>query len=172
MILAILMLVAMTGLGLLAVTSSRMDVQVAGSFRLLKQAQYVAEAGLTAAGARIQQDPASFARLIKTPGAPRPKWAPADFGANSLFVTQADDARNRSMGFDARPLDFTVEVVDVRDLPSCPGNGAGVMCCLKVALVSEGRIGDFDANGLPIDKHTGAKRRVRADYAVPYPCAQ
>jgi hypothetical protein len=172
LILAILMLVAMTGLGMLAVTTSRMGLKVAGSFRLLKQAQYVAEAGLIAAGSRIQDNPASFARLVKTPGAERPKWHPKDFGENALFVTQADDPRDQSMGFDARPIDFTVEVVDVRDLPSCPGTSAGTMCCLKVGLVSEGRIGDFADDGTPLDDSAGAKRRVRAEYAVPYPCSR
>lgn len=172
LILAILMLVAMTGLGMLAVTRSHMEVKVAGNFRLLKQAQYVAEAGLIAAGSRIQEDPASFAKLIKTPGALNPKWFPKDFGTNALFVTEADNPKDQSMGFDARPIDFTVEVVEVQDLPSCPGTSAGVMCCLRVGLVSEGRIGDFDDDGLPIDAEAGAKRRVRAEYAVPYPCSK
>ena len=63
-------------------------------------------------------------------------------------------------------------MVEVRDLPSCPGTGVGTMCCLKVGLVSEGRIGDFDDNGLPIDSEAGGKRRVRAEYAVPYPCSK
>ncbi len=172
LILAILMLVGMTGLGMLAVTTSQMEVKVAGSFRLLKQAQYVAEAGLIAAGTRIQQDPASFAKAVKKPGAVKPKWGPADFGRNALFVTDADNAKDHSMGFDARPIDFTVEVVEVRDLASCPGTSAGTMCCLKAVLVSEGRIGDFDADGAPLDDLAGAKRRVRAEYAVPYPCGR
>jgi hypothetical protein len=172
LIIAILMLVAMTGLGMLAVTTSQMEVRVAGNFRLLKQAQYVAEAGLIAAGSRIQDDPSSFARLIKKPGAVNPKWFPKDFGTNALFVTEADNPKDQSMGFDARPIDFTVEVVDVQDLPSCPGTGAGTMCCLKVGLVSEGRIGDFDDDGLPLNAEAGAKRRVRAEYAVPYPCSK
>ena len=175
LILSILMLVAMTGLGLLAVTSSRMEVAVAGNFRLMKQAQYLAEAGLIAANVRIQGDPSTFVRLVKKPGGKALiKWRSRDFGSTGVFVTHDEgdqnNAKDRSMGYDARPIDFEVRVEGVRDLPSCPGYGTGSVCCLKVGLVSEGRVGDFDDDDVPLDDSGGAKRRVRAEYAVPYPC--
>jgi len=172
LILSILILVAMTGLGLLAVTAAKMEATVAGNYRTLKQAQYMAEAGLVAASMRMQGDPASFVRLVKSQGEGAVHWRCSDFGPNEVFVDSVDDdqSQQRSMGFDTRGIDFDVWVESMRDLPACPGHSTGTMCCLKVALVSEGRVGDFDDEGIPLEGTDAARRRVRAEYAVPYPC--
>jgi hypothetical protein len=177
LILAIMMLVAMTGLGVLAVTASRMEVIVAGNFRTMTQAQYVAEAGLIAVSQEIQNDPARFASSAKKdrPDAIAPdEWLTWDldyFGVNTVFILEDDSPRNRSMGFDSRPLDFRVWVENVQDVPACPGASTSSGCCLRVGLVSEGRVGIFDEDGMPLDGTNAARRRVRAEYAVPYPCA-
>lgn len=172
LIVSILILVAMTGLGLLAVTNARMGVIIAGNYRTMKQAQYLAEAGVIAASMRIQGDPATFSRTVKDKGTDAVRWRYSEFGENEIFIDEAEasSTQRRSMGFDARGIDFEVWVESVRDLPICPGQSTGTGCCLKVALVSEGRVGDFDAAGLPLEGTDAARRRVRAEYAIPYPC--
>ena len=179
LVLSILMLVAMTGLGLLAVTGARLEVSVAGNFRTVRQAQYIAEAGLVAAGAKIQEQAASFARRIQEQqkaGWPDPDGLlvleEPEGEVYHYFQHEAGDAKNRTMGYDERPIGFEVWMEDFRDLASCPGVGAGAMCCAKVALVSEGWIGVFDDSGLPLEGTTSGKRRVRAEYVVPYPCSR
>jgi len=179
LILSILMLVAMTGLGVMAVTGARMEVSVAGNYRTIKQAQYIAEAGLIAAGTKIQEESAAFVRKVQRQQ--QTGWADPEglevldeqaYGPNGVFVTNAGSYKDRTMGYDERPIGFTVWVEDFRDLPSCPGVGSGTMCCAKVALVSEGWIGVFDDSGLPLEGTTSGKRRVRAEYVVPYPCSR
>ena len=172
LLLAVLMLVTMTSLGLLAVTSAKMEVAIAGNFRTIKQAQYIAEAGLIAVGQMMQGDPASFARSLKGPNGLNLEWDTDYFGSNNVFVTEADRSHDRSMGYDSRPIGFRVWVESYRDLSVCPGYSTGTSCCMRVSLVSEGRVGLFSQDDLPMAGVGGARRRVRAEYSVPYPCAK
>ena len=169
LVLALLMLIALTGLGLLSVSSSRMGVAMAGNFRVAKQARYVAEAGLIRVAHELNSDPVGFARQAAT-RFDQIRWTLGDFGSNQVFITEDDDPAKRSMGFDARPVDFEVRVASIIDLPACPGSAPGTVCCMKVRLVSEGRVGDMDSEGLPLEGTSSATQRVQAEYPIPYPC--
>ena len=170
LILAVLVLVAISGLGMLAVTAAQLEVMAAGNLRTGKQARYLAEAGLIAVSQVIQADPMTFVRSVKEGDPTRIEWDAAYFGDNALFVTAAEAAADRSMGYDSRPIDFSVWVESAVDVPVCPGYSTSVGCCLKVGLVSEGRVGRFEEDDMPAADDGGARGRVRAEYALPYPC--
>jgi len=185
LLISLLVLLAMTSLGLLAVTTSTVGITLAGNYKAQKRAEYLAEAGLmlvadhltrnpylltsTTSPGSINYDPAIAGDTGPTGAATKESFSLSDFGPDAVFMTSGA-AADMSTGYDARPIDFQVTIDERRDLPACPGFSTNALCCKRVTLTSEGRVGDFtisDQNSVG-----NARRKIRAQYLIPYPCTK
>ena len=167
----LLVLLAMTALGLLGITSTSMQLKVVGNEKLIKQAQYIAEAGLISVAERMQSEPgqpwllAAFNQFNAGNAYTRNM---ADFGPNGVFNYTVNNQQvtlgpGQTMGFENRPIDFVVTVEDREDMaaPSC-----GQPCCSRLTFTSQGMVGIFQTTGGVAVLEGNSQRRVRAQYII------
>lgn len=114
LIVSLFVLLAISGLGLVAMQTASIELRVTGNYRLDKQAHFVTESGLMAAMGVVSQSGDGFWTLMKraslasgTSAPPEMTMTEADFTA-SLFIEPAADTATLNPRFNVRihdPID-------------------------------------------------------------------
>lgn len=117
LVLAILILFAMLGLGLLAMRTATQNIAGSGNLRLNKQARYVAEAGLSAVVAAMHQESREVQLLLET-------WQIASEGVDPIALLIDDRGRGRVMRLDVDGEPVGAPIVEVA-IPVAPLLSAG-----------------------------------------------
>ncbi len=176
LVITVLVSLAMTAIGIIALTTATTEVALTNNERMLTSAQYLAETGMMYAMQRIQaMGSASLLRerqrLMDEAPQARITFSLDAMGEDGVFVMD-DNPQNASFGPERMQAEFTVEVESMRTAPPPPGyqlNTDHPPQSLEVGLVAEGRIGRLDLLQQQ-GNATGArfsKRRVWALVPVP-----
>ncbi|MBM4320892.1 MAG: hypothetical protein FJ125_13295 [Deltaproteobacteria bacterium] len=149
LVITVLVCLAMTGLALVAVTTTNVQNQLANNQKMVKQAHYIAETGLMITMQRIQNIGSSSIlkereRLLREDPQKKISFSLESFGKNAVFLTQSNDPQLNTLGPDRSEIDFTVELDSIRTAPPPAGYQINLdqpPQSLEVSLLASGKIG-------------------------------
>lgn len=155
LLVALMIMLAISGLGLVAMQTAGMEQSVTGNYRLDRQAEYVAESGLMTAMGSISQSGEGFwtvfSRSTRTGGSPTMTLTNSDF--TGMLFQDASDPLNPVLTGDATNLNpqVTVTISDPVDGIRAAGSQNGRYCFKRLTFSVTGTVGD-DASTIDIEE--------------------
>lgn len=172
LVIALMVILAMTGLGVIAFNVAVGSTRTAGSFTVSKQANFVAElammTGLEELSCSQDQRVDRMMRSLNGAGEGSSDWSSAD----GLCGQATDFFGEAPLGRRAGTPQFVVRYDDLRTARAAAGNAVNELCYLRVRLTAFGEL-DIDAMSSNIDGTAADSviRRSATGYALigPFP---